>query len=88
MLGEEAIISKAPNLHGKRLCKCGRYKCGGDRALPGEVSGMFFFREVNRRHSSFDDYRNEGQIELRLMELLLTELEVVAGVGIEKHLSS
>ena len=87
-MGEESNISKAQNLHGKRLCICGRYKCEGVCALPGEVSGKFFFREVSRRHSSSDDYRNEGQnLELRLMELLLTELDLVAGVDVETHLA-
>jgi len=48
----------------------------------------FFFREVSRRHSSPDDYRDEGQnLELRLMDLLLTELEEVAGVNVEIHLA-
>lgn len=45
----------------------------------------FFFREVSRSHSSFGDYRNEGQnLKLRLMNLLLTELEVVAEVDTER----
>ena len=86
-MGKEANISKAQNLHGKRICRCGRYKCGGDRALPGEIS-EFFFREVSRRHSNSEDYRSEGQnLDLRLMNLLLTEQEGVAGVGVEKHQS-
>lgn len=48
----------------------------------------FFLREVSRRHSNSDDYWNEGQnLELRLMELLLTELGEVAGVNAEMHLA-
>ena len=69
-----------------RICKCDGYKCVGDSALPGEVSGIFFFREVSRRHSSFEDYRNEGQnLELRLMNLLLTVMEEVAGDDVVIH---
>lgn len=48
----------------------------------------FFFREVSRRHSSSADYRDEGQnLELRLMNLLLTERDEVAEVDVETHLA-
>jgi len=35
--GEEAIIFKAQNLHGRCWRKCGRGKCGGQCALPREI---------------------------------------------------
>jgi hypothetical protein len=38
MPDDEAIISKVQYLHGKYDCICGRYKCEGVSALPGEIS--------------------------------------------------
>jgi len=47
-----------------------------------------FLREVSRGHSNPDDYWDEGQnLELRLMNLLLTVEELVAGVDVEMHLA-
>jgi len=37
MLGEEAILSKALYLSGKRERRCGGHKWESKRALPGEV---------------------------------------------------
>ena len=58
------------------------------RITRGGLWIYFSLREVSRRHISFNDYWGEGQnLELRLMNLLLTELEVVAEVGVETHLA-
>ena len=38
MLDDEATISKVRYLPGKHNCICGRYKCEGVSALPGEIS--------------------------------------------------
>ena len=38
MLDDEANISKVRYLPGKYDCICGRYKCEGVSALPGEIS--------------------------------------------------
>jgi len=39
MLDDEALISKVRYLPGEYGCRCGRYKCEGVSALPGEISG-------------------------------------------------
>jgi hypothetical protein len=38
MLDNEAIISEVQYLPGRHGCRCGRYKCEGVSALPGEIS--------------------------------------------------
>jgi hypothetical protein len=40
MLDEKANIFKVQYLHGKHGRKCGRHKCEGECALPGEISSL------------------------------------------------
>lgn len=63
--------------------RCGRYKCEGVCALPGEISDLRI-GEVSRGHISPEDYLDEGlNLRVGLMEELLTKRNRVAEVSVE-----
>lgn len=66
MTDEKANIFKVQSLHGSQGRRCGGHKRGGQRALPGEVSGFAIklvglqgpdeeAGEVSKGHSRLDD---------------------------------
>ncbi len=71
MSDNEANISEIQYLPGGHGCICGRYKCEGVSALPGEISEPPRYSEVSA--SRDDEKGSEKSAEVILVRQLLEE---------------